>query len=120
MVLLAVYGTLKQGNHNHDVKLARDPVFAGIVDMKAKMYTNGRYPMLVKDDGGQSIVLEVYDITDAELRSIDDLEEPFDYHREQISVADLEGVWVYYYTPGVPPKEFRFVESGNFSKDVEW
>jgi gamma-glutamylcyclotransferase (GGCT)/AIG2-like uncharacterized protein YtfP len=120
VVLVAVYGTLKQGNHNHDVQLARDPVFHGTISLPLRMFSNGRYPMLVHSDDLHDIVLEVYEVNDAELSSLDDLEYPFDYHREQFVIGDYEGVWVYLYTPGTPPEGFRLVQSGDFHKELEW
>ncbi|MHA2251728.1 MAG: gamma-glutamylcyclotransferase family protein [Candidatus Kariarchaeaceae archaeon] len=119
--LLAVYGTLKQGNHNFDVHLAPlIPLKSGYFEMQAKIYTNGRYPMLVRSNMKNQIYLEIYMISDDKLAEIDKLELPFGFHREKLFTDDLKGIWIYYYTTGVPPKEFELIDNGNFKASKVW
>ncbi|MHA2403633.1 MAG: gamma-glutamylcyclotransferase family protein [Candidatus Kariarchaeaceae archaeon] len=119
--LLAVYGTLKQRHHNYEVYLApRRPVVSGFFKLDVNIYTNGRYPMLVKSNNEQSIFLEIYEISEDLLSKIDKLESPFGYHREILQLGDLKDVWIYYYTKGTPPDGFTRIESGNFEASVKW
>lgn len=120
-ILLGVYGTLKQGNHNYDVHLKPlTPKVANFFDLPVRMYSNGRYPMLVKSDERHSIYLEIYTIDENKLSEIDELELPFGYFRETHSIPQYGNVWLYFFGKPSPPKEFQEIVNGNFIKEIEW
>ena len=119
-MLMGVYGTLKQGNQNHQIHLDQKSIFSGYVDFHAKMYSNGRYPMLVKTLTLQQIYFEIYEISDDQLVSIDGLELPFGYHRELCEFDQVGQAWVYFYSSSIIPNDFILVESGCFEKEREW
>lgn len=62
-MLMAVYGTLRKGCHNYRAKgldIAKhmgDERITGFA-----MYHNGSYPMIVRGDGNDSILIEIYDV----------------------------------------------------------
>ena len=119
-MLLAVYGTLKKGHHNHEVHLNRPPIYANIINLNATMYSNGRYPMLIRSDQNNDIFIEIYELTQEELLKIDELETPFGYSRSLIELPNFDPFWIYYYDDNKPPQEFHQIISGNFEKEIEW
>ena len=119
-MLLAVYGTLKKGHYNHEVHLNRPPIYANIINLNATMYSNGRYPMLIRSDQNNDIFVEIYELTQEELLKIDELETPFGYSRSLIEPPNFDPFWIYYYDDNKPPQEFHHVISGNFEKEIEW
>ena len=76
--------------------------------------------MLIKSKGTTKVFLEIYKISVDKLNDLDELETPFNYHREQLSLGSYDNVWIYFYTPNIPPEGFYFVENGNFEKEKEW
>lgn len=120
--LLAVYGTLKKGYRNNEVYLTNlNPKFEGFVKLPFELYTNGRYPMIVKSGQLNNVYLEVYEISDDQFTEITKLEEPFGYHYERIEIAEINDfVEVFVFTAGIPPSEFSSVESGNWKGTVPW
>ncbi|MCE7736247.1 MAG: hypothetical protein GPJ54_15305 [Candidatus Heimdallarchaeota archaeon] len=120
--LLAVYGTLKKGYHNHEVHL-KDLItrFEGFVTLPFQLYSNGRYPMLVKSQYLSDIFIEVYEVSDDKFVEIIKLEEPFGYHYEKIEIMKInEFVEVFVYSSGIPPEEFTLIESGNWVGTIPW
>jgi gamma-glutamylcyclotransferase (GGCT)/AIG2-like uncharacterized protein YtfP len=114
-VLVAVYGTLKQGEANYERYLSgREPVHRGAVRAPYLMYDNGSYPMLVPVEEEHAIFVEIYDVDDRTLRALDALEEPYDYRRETIHVSELgRDVEIYVHTEP-PPPGFRLAVSGDW------
>lgn len=120
--LLAVYGTLKKGYHNYNIYLEEIPsLFEGYVPLLFQLYSNGRYPMLVKSDYVNNIYIEVYEVSDDKFTEIINLEEPFGYHYEKIEITRInEFVEVFVYSRGIPPEEFVLIESGNWESTIPW
>lgn len=85
-LLVFVYGTLKQGHHNH--RLLEDSTYMGKHTIKDGylMYNLGAYPAVIKQNGeGLPVHGEIYEITEATLKSLDVLEGyPELYYRETI------------------------------------
>ncbi len=113
--LIFVYGTLKQGFHNHYLLEQSKYVGTGWTSEKYAMYQDG-IPYVVKDESVSRIQGEVYSIDDETLESLDRLERhPEWYNREQVEVAmDLADeillAWLYFN----PTPDGEIVESGIF------
>ncbi len=122
MPLVLVYGTLKRGLHNHKVYLSPlQPVFDGVVRIPAKMYTNGRYPMLIPDPELNSFFIEIYEVTPQKRTELDSLEFPFNYFRTTITFDEFsQPVEVYYYKEQVPPESFYPFIGENWKPTEDW
>ena len=60
-----MYGTLKKGYHNHEVHLkGLITRFEGFITLPFELYTNGRYPMIVKSENLSQIYIEIYEVSD--------------------------------------------------------
>ncbi len=116
---MGVYGTLKQGHHNYNTFLSpRKPIVAGKFDIPYTLYSNGRYPMLVRKDHSE-VFLEIYEITMELFRKIHDFEAPFGYHVETIAIEGRK-VNLFVYDKAEAPPEFKLVAEGNFHAEIDW
>lgn len=72
-ILVAVYGSLRQGLHNH--RLLESSNYLGDFNTEPiySLYSLGSFPGL-KENGNTSIVMEVYEVTEAVARNVDSLE----------------------------------------------
>ena len=112
-MLVAVYGTLKTGGHNYERLLpGRAPTFRGFVEIPYKMYENDSYPMLVPSPSRCRIFIEVFDVEDPKVRELDALEEPYDYWRETVHLAEWGQDVDIYVHAAPPPEGFEVVPSG--------
>jgi gamma-glutamylcyclotransferase (GGCT)/AIG2-like uncharacterized protein YtfP len=114
--LVAVYGTLKTGEENYARYLpGRTPSFRGFVEIPYRMYANGAYPMLVPAEEKSRIFIEVFDVEEDKLRELDALEQPYDYFRETVHLAEYGREVEIYVHASPPPDGFQFVPSGEWS-----
>lgn len=120
--LLAVYGTLKKGYYNYNAYLKGfEPIFEGFVKIKYKLYSNGRYPMIIKSKDLSNIFVEVYIVEENLFTQIKALEEPFGYHYTSIQILEInESVNIFVYSKSLPPNEFLFVPDGNWKATIPW
>ncbi len=90
---VAVYGTLRNGCVNHPY--LADAKYLGTVELQGwKMHSNGSFPYITKSEG--SIIAEIYEIDEASLGGIDDLDGyPDHYTRKQV-ITDFGECWLYY------------------------
>jgi len=72
-ILVAVYGSLRQGLHNH--RLLESSNYLGDFNTEPiySLYSLGSFPGL-KENGNTSVVMEVYEVTEAVARNVDSLE----------------------------------------------
>ena len=72
--LVAVYGSLRQKMHNHDYFLS-NAKYKGIFTTEPEytLHSLSSYPGL-KLNGNYSVVMEVYEVTDSELKDLNRLE----------------------------------------------
>lgn len=113
--IVGVYGSLRNGCHNHvlleQAKCVSTETIAGFT-----MHSLGSYPCVFESgNSDDSIVLELYEVTDYELSHLDQLEgHPFWYKRELFptSVGDA---WVYVMTDESSREEPR-VSHGDWLK----
>ncbi len=92
--LVAVYGSLKKGQYNHD-GLGQDAEHLGNMTVRGVMYSNGSYPKLYKPvcNNGKNFVLEgerdhaveVYSLNENRYKSITNMEVGAGYEPEDIN-----------------------------------
>jgi gamma-glutamylcyclotransferase (GGCT)/AIG2-like uncharacterized protein YtfP len=107
-ILLAVYGTLKEGYSNYYRYLyPKKPIFQGKKDLPFKMYVNKGIPSLVPSETTNTIQIEVFEITPEILKKIDKLEGvPYFYKRIQITLPEFEQeIFIYINTDEDPAGE---------------
>ena len=94
--LVAVYGTLKQGECNHHL-LAEGRWLGRAVLRHLQLYDLGPYPMAVESaDPASTVSAELYGVSAAVLARLDDLEDhPREYERRLFDLQDGRLVWVY-------------------------
>jgi gamma-glutamylcyclotransferase (GGCT)/AIG2-like uncharacterized protein YtfP len=94
--LVAVYGTLKQGECNHHL-LAESRWLGRVVLRHLHLYDLGPYPMaVVCADPLSTVSAELYAVSAAVLARLDDLEDhPREYERRQFDLQDGRRAWVY-------------------------
>lgn len=95
MELVAVYGTLKQGQYNHPVLSRQGAEYLGTDTLTGwAMYDLGSFPCVVPMKLSGSIVVEVYKVAD--LKATDRLEGyPGFYDRVQV-VTQYGNAWIYF------------------------
>lgn len=101
MRLVAVYGSLREGLHNHHVLNGADMLDTGEIE-GYNMYSLGAYPALVPVDTPTCpIKVEVYEVNEPTFIALDRLEGyPTFYNRDVVDVVCEDGsvmpCWVYY------------------------
>ena len=95
--LVAVYGSLRAGLHNH-VVLGDNPYVSMGITKGWKMHSLGAYPALTRSDKADEVVVELYQV--GNMDKLDHLEGyPKYYTRKQVKVETPTGAvlaWVYY------------------------
>lgn len=115
-MLVAVYGTLKQGHENnlHHLNGLR-PLHAIFVAIPFRMYEGDAYPMIVSSSDNHPIFVEVFEVDAYMMEKLDRLEAPYNFHRESTFLAELDReVEIYVYNEPHPPPGFTSVESGEW------
>jgi gamma-glutamylcyclotransferase (GGCT)/AIG2-like uncharacterized protein YtfP len=101
---VAVYGTLKQGNHNHEHHLGDAYYLGSGKTVDAYPLVVSGLPYVLKRKGaGHRVKVEVYDVSTEELQRLDRLEShPHWYRREQVQIKCDSGetveAWLYFMT----------------------
>ena len=101
MRLVAVYGSLRKGLHNHPVLNGADMLDTGTA-VGYNMYSLGAYPALVPvDTPTYPIRVEVYEVDEPTFAALDRLEGyPSFYNRDVVDVVCEDGsvmpCWIYY------------------------
>ncbi len=115
-MLVAVYGTLKHGHTNNLHHLdGLQPLHSLFVDIPYRMYEGEAYPMIVSSRDNHSIFVEVFDVNADKLEELDRLEAPYNFHRENIFLAELDrGAEIYVFNEPNPPPGFTLIESGKW------
>lgn len=98
-MIVFVYGSLKQGFHNH--RLMEGATYVGEAQVAgAKMFSLGSFPAVVHGTG--VVYGEVWEVSGAQAQALDRLEgHPTFYKREELLVemddGELHSAWVYIY-----------------------
>ena len=90
-----VYGTLMKGEHHHEV--LKEASFVGLGETEASfdLVQIDYYPALLSQ-GSTRVIGEVYEVDDAMLAKLDELEEVPDYYvRELVRLSDGSEAHVY-------------------------
>ena len=116
--LVAVYGTLKKGFANHYlISEHEDSAFKGtnVLSMYT-MVSFGGFPAVCKNLSHKgTIVVEVWDVSDACLARLDMLEgHPDWYKRELVKVGSHEHVWIYLMPREKVIDKYPVVQHGNW------
>lgn len=95
-LLVAVYGTLKRGECNHQLLLASD-CLGPVLLRGLQLYNLGAYPMAVLcGDPAATVAAELYGVSAGVLAELDLLEDhPREYERQLLPLADGRRAWVY-------------------------
>lgn len=113
---IAVYGTLKAGNHNHGLVSKGSYIGAGLTINKYAMQDHG-VPYVFKHRSRDQINVEVYEVPDYNQRlQIDSLEgHPDHYQRELIDVELLDGstqtCWLYFGHPTLHDPNVKYISN---------
>ncbi len=110
MKKVAVYGTLRKGQYNHQV-LGTSAKYKGTATISGfKMYGLGAFPGVVRGDG--HITVELYE--DADIKQLDVLEsEGFLYSRQTENILG-EDYFIYTFIP--PVVKYPEIVSGDWLK----
>ena len=95
MELVAVYGTLKQGQYNHPVLGRQGAEYLG-TDILTEwvMYDLGSFPCIVPTKLSGSIVVEVYKVAD--LKATDRLEGYPGFYDRALVATQYGNAWIYF------------------------
>lgn len=94
-----VYGTLRRGGNNHGLLARARCLGEHVTEAGYRMLDIGPYPGVVTG-GDVAIRGEVYEVTPAQFRELDALEDyPRSYTRERIDTP-WGAAWMYLYRPG--------------------
>lgn len=122
--LVGVYGSLRDGLHNH--YLLKDSVFLTEGRITGKMFSFGGFPGLVAEGpkATNPITVEVYLVSQETLTRLDILEgHPDWYTRRKVPVFSMNpnipnlSAWVYFQAS--IPANYPIVECGDWKKYVE-
>lgn len=92
--LVAVYGTLKYGYHNHRNYMRRASYKGDAVIRDVAIVNTMGFPYATRIEGAEATV-ELYEVTDSELRMVDGLEgHPTWYTRELVPTSHGMA-WIY-------------------------
>lgn len=87
--VVAVYGSLRRGFHNHPVLGDSEYFGESATEARYTMIDLGYFPAVI-DSGGTAIHVEIYRVSEAVLADMDLLEGvPTFYRRETVSVRDF-------------------------------
>lgn len=114
--IIAVYGSLRQGLHNHT--LIQNSKKLGTFTSKPEysLYSLGGFPGL-KEGGKTAVVMEVYEVDDITARHVDSLEgyspnRPATFYDKKQIDTPYGKAGVYTYVNDIPQN--RLVESGDW------
>jgi len=106
-MLIFVYGTLKRGHSNHGYLRGQTFVDLAMTQPRYRLHDLGGYPGMVLDTShGTSIHGEVWDIDDACLKQLDELE------------GTEIGEYVREFIPLLPPFQDQLVQGYRYLMDV--
>lgn len=116
-ILVAVYGSLREGLGNHRLLASSEKVGTYRVKLPYYMISLGGFPGLIPCDDTNWITVEVYEVTEDTFANLDRLEGyPNFYDRVQVTVGE-HTPWIYHLPSdyGTGP----VVESGDWVNDKD-
>ena len=113
MTTVAVYGTLREGFGNHALLAKSKLLSREKTQPEFTMYSLGGFPFILHD-GDTPMVVEVYEVDDTVMGSLDRLEGyPTFYDRKQIPTSQGDA-WIYFMHTAYRGTEV--VDSGDWVK----
>jgi gamma-glutamylcyclotransferase (GGCT)/AIG2-like uncharacterized protein YtfP len=96
VTVVFVYGTLMQGERHHGLLAATPKLASARTEASFQLYDLGPYPAMVR--GTAHVLGELYQVSDAVLRALDEFEDhPTLYRREPIMLDDGRDARAYLY-----------------------
>jgi gamma-glutamylcyclotransferase (GGCT)/AIG2-like uncharacterized protein YtfP len=95
--LYAFYGSLRRGMNNYErYREAMDYLFSAHLN-GFKLYSRGQYPCVIKSSSHDSVMVEIFKITDKDFeKQIHELEMSEGYLYEEISIdKKMVGIYIY-------------------------
>lgn len=108
---VAVYGTLRQGFGNH--RLLEHSKFLGKTKTDAIFSMHGRIVPWISNGGDTQITVEVYEIDEQTLQSLDWLEGYPNYYDRQIINTEFGEAWIYFIDNRLVG---NYIESGDWAE----
>lgn len=94
-MLVAVYGSLRAGLHNSRLMSSSTPLSVEAI-MGFKMYSLGSFPIVYRDTEDNGIItVEVYDVPDQDMRSLDGLEGHPNWYKRELVPTSQGDAWLY-------------------------
>lgn len=106
---VAVYGSLREGLHNHVLLMNCEKISTETIQ-GFDMYCLGSFPVVYKGEG--EITIEVYEVPDSTMPSLDGLEGHPDWYRRELVPTSQGEAWLYVMQDEYP--EAPKVDSGNW------
>jgi gamma-glutamylcyclotransferase (GGCT)/AIG2-like uncharacterized protein YtfP len=122
--LVFVYGSLKQGFHNHGVMKQAQGVLVGPIisaDKSYSLFSLGSFPALAYASAEETpffIKGELYEVPSHGVRILDHLESG--YTKAKILLSTGVEAWCYFLRPYGIPKRNRLFPMGTKTQTVEW
>lgn len=111
--LVAVYGSLRKGLHNHSL-LENAKLLSTETTGNFRMYSMGGFPYIRPVESPYDITIEVYSVDDHEFANLDRLEGyPSFYDRKQIPTTQ-GNAWIYFIDE--PPGGREEVTTGDWKQ----
>lgn len=108
---VAVYGTLRQGFGNH--RLLEHSKFLGKTKTDAIFSMHGHIVPWISNGGDTQITVEVYEIDEQTLQSLDWLEGYPNYYDRQIINTEFGEAWIYFIDNRLVG---NYIESGDWAE----
>lgn len=112
-VLLAVYGTLREGGYLHDSYLGQQTAKQLSRISGYDMYTTGSYPYITEGDG--TVVIELYEVSEAVYLEIERMEKNVSYDVAEFSTED--GPAKIFYFSRKLHEQMHKINSGDWLQD---
>mgnify|MGYP003630208195 CR=1 FL=1 len=115
--LVAVYGSLRKGLHNHGLIKESTLVGEGVVKGFG-MHSLRHYPALTRVGRRSNVLVEVYEVDEKTMAGLDNLEGYPSYYTRKMCPINIMGetlpAWVYYMDERLDDKPF--VEGGDWKE----
>ena len=82
------------------------PQYAGFLRIPFELYGDDLHPLLMRSSDGalNPVWVEVYQVDEAKIVQLDEMERSFGFFREEVFVDELgHGIHVYHHPPPLPP-----------------
>lgn len=121
-MLVAVYGTLRKGFHNH--VLLEGSKFLGETKTEPKFNMYGNLIPWITNNGDTSIAIEVYEVEEETFQRLDWLEGYPNYYDRQVIDTEFGEAWIYFrwYTAAenkISSGDWKKFQKSRYTYDVE-